>query len=140
MFITYIRHKPTHSICGSAAEHPSECGASSRLLSMIKHSSVRTSLESSTRTPKKMPRRRKVPIRLKQKVITIYSQLSDLMLIVARIAQAKAAKDKANKADDPKAGADIGKIVNLMSSDTNRVSHLIKRTLNMLTPLCSLHG
>ena len=26
MFITYIRHKPTHSICGSAAEHPSECG------------------------------------------------------------------------------------------------------------------
>ena len=62
------------------------------------------------------------------------------MLIVPRIAQAKAAKDKANKADDPKAGADIGKIVNLMSSDTNRVSHLIKRALNMLTPLCSLHG
>ena len=62
------------------------------------------------------------------------------MPIVPRIDQAKAAKDKANKADDPKAGADIGKIVNLMSSDTNRVSHLIKQTLNMFTPLFSLHG
>ena len=29
-------------------------------------------------------------------------------------------KDK-DKADDPKAGADIGKIVNLMSGDANRV-------------------
>ncbi|KJA19718.1 hypothetical protein HYPSUDRAFT_1094370 [Hypholoma sublateritium FD-334 SS-4] len=40
-------------------------------------------------------------------------------------AQAKAAKDKAKKADDPKAGADIGKIVNLMSSDTNRLARVI---------------
>ena len=34
-------------------------------------------------------------------------------------------KDKAAKADDPKAGADVGKIVNLIASDCNRVSSLI---------------
>lgn len=32
------------------------------------------------------------------------------------------AKEKDNKADDPKAGADTGKIVNLMSGDCTRVS------------------
>lgn len=90
--------------------------------------------------PRKTPRLRKVPTRLKQKVITIYHQLSDPMLIIVCIAQAKAAKDTANKADDPKAGADIGKIVNLMSSDTNRVSLLMKQALVILTPLYSLHG
>jgi hypothetical protein len=30
-------------------------------------------------------------------------------------------EDKAAKADDPKAGADVGKIVNLMAGDANRV-------------------
>lgn len=30
-------------------------------------------------------------------------------------------KDDATKADDPKAGADVGKIVNLMAGDANRV-------------------
>lgn len=30
-------------------------------------------------------------------------------------------KDNATKADDPKAGADVGKIVNLMAGDANRV-------------------
>lgn len=33
----------------------------------------------------------------------------------------KAEKEKAAKADDPKAGADVGKIVNLMANDANRV-------------------
>ena len=33
----------------------------------------------------------------------------------------KEEKDKAAKADDPKAGADVGKIVNLMAGDCNRV-------------------
>jgi hypothetical protein len=37
--------------------------------------------------------------------------------------RAKAKEDKAKtaKADDPKAGADVGKIVNLMAGDANRV-------------------
>jgi hypothetical protein len=35
-------------------------------------------------------------------------------------------KKRANeKADDPKAGADVGKIVNLMAGDANKVAHLI---------------
>jgi len=34
-------------------------------------------------------------------------------------------KDKAAKANEPRAGADVGKIVNLMSVDCNRVSHSI---------------
>ena len=37
----------------------------------------------------------------------------------------KAEKAKAEKADDPKAGADIGKIVNLMAGDANRVSRIL---------------
>ena len=36
-------------------------------------------------------------------------------------AQKKEEKDKAAKADDAKAGADVGKIVNLMAGDANRV-------------------
>ncbi|KAF8890914.1 multidrug resistance-associated ABC transporter [Infundibulicybe gibba] len=39
--------------------------------------------------------------------------------------KAKAEKDKAAEADDPKAGADVGKIVNLMSGDANRVSQTV---------------
>ncbi|KAF9526193.1 multidrug resistance-associated ABC transporter [Crepidotus variabilis] len=34
-------------------------------------------------------------------------------------------KDKAAKADEPKAGADVGKIVNLMAGDANRISHMV---------------
>ena len=34
-------------------------------------------------------------------------------------------KDKAAKADDPKAGADVGKIVNLIAGDCNRVRNII---------------
>ena len=34
-------------------------------------------------------------------------------------------KDKAAKADDPKAGADIGKITNLIAGDCNRVGNII---------------
>ncbi|TFK37295.1 multidrug resistance-associated ABC transporter [Crucibulum laeve] len=37
----------------------------------------------------------------------------------------KEEKDKAAKADDPKAGADVGKIVNLMAGDANRISGMI---------------
>ena len=37
-------------------------------------------------------------------------------------AKKKREKEKAAKADDSKAGADIGKIVNLMAGDANRVS------------------
>ena len=40
-------------------------------------------------------------------------------------AQKKEEKDKAEKADDPKAGADIGKIVNLISTDTGKVRNII---------------
>ena len=36
----------------------------------------------------------------------------------------KADKDKAAKADDPKAGADVGKIVNLIASDSMRVRNI----------------
>ncbi|KAF8890917.1 multidrug resistance-associated ABC transporter [Infundibulicybe gibba] len=39
--------------------------------------------------------------------------------------KAKAEKDKAAKADDPKAGADVGKIVNLMAGDANRISQMV---------------
>ena len=34
-------------------------------------------------------------------------------------------KEKAAKADDPKAGADVGKIVNLIAGDCNRVRKII---------------
>ena len=34
----------------------------------------------------------------------------------------KEAKREKEKADDPKAGADVGKIVNLMAGDANRVT------------------
>ena len=40
-------------------------------------------------------------------------------------AQKKEEKDKAAKADDAKAGADVGKIVNLMAGDANRVCGLL---------------
>ena len=40
-------------------------------------------------------------------------------------AQKKEEKDKAAKADDPKAGADVGKIVNLIAGDSNRVRNII---------------
>jgi len=36
-------------------------------------------------------------------------------------AKKKEDKERADRADDPKAGADAGKIVNLMAGDTNRV-------------------
>ncbi|KIM37758.1 hypothetical protein M413DRAFT_448273 [Hebeloma cylindrosporum] len=40
-------------------------------------------------------------------------------------AKKKADKEKAAKADDPQAGADVGKIVNLMAGDANRISQMI---------------
>ena len=40
-------------------------------------------------------------------------------------AQKKQEKDEAAKVDDPKAGADVGKIVNLISGDSNRVQNIV---------------
>ena len=40
-------------------------------------------------------------------------------------AEKKEEKDKAAKADDPKAGAGIGKIVNLIAGDATRVRNII---------------
>ena len=40
-------------------------------------------------------------------------------------AQKKEDKDKAAKADDPKAGADVGKIVNLIAGDSSGVRNII---------------
>ncbi|KAF8887923.1 multidrug resistance-associated ABC transporter [Gymnopilus junonius] len=40
-------------------------------------------------------------------------------------AKKKKEKEQAAKADDPKAGADVGKIVNLMAGDANRISQTI---------------
>ncbi|KAF9442979.1 multidrug resistance-associated ABC transporter [Macrolepiota fuliginosa MF-IS2] len=37
----------------------------------------------------------------------------------------KAEKERAAKADDPKAGADVGKIVNLMAGDANRICQMV---------------
>ena len=49
-------------------------------------------------------------------------------------AEKKQEKEKAAKADDPKAGADVGKIVNLMAGDANRVSDFL-----LFVPI-SAHG
>ncbi len=38
--------------------------------------------------------------------------------------QKKSQKEKDATADDPRAGADVGKIVNLMSGDSSRVSFI----------------
>src|SRR5271155_2228974 len=40
-------------------------------------------------------------------------------------AQNKEEKEKAANADNPKAGADVGKIVNLIAGDANRVRNII---------------
>ncbi|KAJ7769714.1 hypothetical protein B0H14DRAFT_2632728 [Mycena olivaceomarginata] len=46
-------------------------------------------------------------------------------------AQKQAQKAKAEKADDPKAGADTGKIVNLMAGDQTRVSTIVSGAHNI---------
>ncbi|KAJ7881539.1 hypothetical protein B0H14DRAFT_3760425 [Mycena olivaceomarginata] len=46
-------------------------------------------------------------------------------------AQKQAQKAKAEKADDPKAGADTGKIVNLMAGDQTRVSTIVSGAYNI---------
>ncbi|KAF7342473.1 ABC bile acid [Mycena venus] len=45
--------------------------------------------------------------------------------------QKKEAKERAEKADDPKAGADTGKIVNLMAGDQTRVSGIVSGAYNI---------
>ena len=40
-------------------------------------------------------------------------------------AQKKEEKDKAAKADNPRAGADVGKIVNLIAGDSSRLRNII---------------
>ena len=49
-------------------------------------------------------------------------------------AQKKEEKDRAAKADDPKAGADVGKIVNLIAGDSNRVRNTICFLVFLLIP------
>lgn len=59
-----------------------------------------------------------------QKVIIVVS-LNFCVSLTSPVEKSKAKKKeekaKAEKADDPKAGADVGKIVNLMANDANRV-------------------
>ena len=45
-------------------------------------------------------------------------------------------KDKAAKADDPKAGADVGKIVNLIAGDCNRVRNIFFSLLFFFLTSC----
>ena len=45
-------------------------------------------------------------------------------------AEKKQEKEKAAKADDPKAGADVGNIINRVAEDASRVSH----SLSFLCP------
>jgi hypothetical protein len=52
------------------------------------------------------------------------SIFSNHTLVDKTKAQKKEEKDKAAKADDPKAGADVGKIVNLISGDSNMVRNI----------------
>ena len=54
-------------------------------------------------------------------------------------AQKKEEKDKAAKADDPKAGADVGKIVNLMAGDANRVRNVLFLSFFCLIPRVRSH-
>jgi hypothetical protein len=54
-------------------------------------------------------------------------------------AQIKEEKAKAAKAVDPKVGADVGKIVNLMAGDANRVWNIlfVFRVCFLLIPRCT---
>ena len=47
------------------------------------------------------------------------------MIVDKTKAQKEEERDKAAKANDPKAGADVGRIVNLISGDSNRVRNII---------------
>jgi len=49
-------------------------------------------------------------------------------------------KPNDDKADDPKAGADVGKIVNLMAGDANRVSSRSRIDLMTVSPLSDLRS
>jgi hypothetical protein len=91
----------------------------------------------STRTSKKRFRP-KIPN------ISLFRELSALLYIQTLVdkskAQKKEEKDKAVKADDPKAGADVGKFVNLMAGDANRVWIIIYFLLGfLLIPHFRLH-
>jgi hypothetical protein len=64
-----------------------------------------------------------------QACLLLLLHLLDVSLIFNRVATEKdrkakrrEAKEKSANADDPKAGADVGKIVNLMAGDANKVS------------------
>ena len=72
--------------------------------------------------------------RLQEKILKVSSFLQNLLTfffffiirpLVDNSKAQKEEKDKAAKADDPKAGADVGKIVNLMAGDCNRVRNII---------------
>lgn len=48
-----------------------------------------------------------------------------------------ASKKPDPKADDPKAGADIGKIVNMMSGDASRISMIVATIYFMYGGMCA---
>jgi len=89
---------------------------------MTKLSSEKTFPALPTRTSKKRLRRT-IPN------VSSVKKLTGLLVVQTLVdkskAQEKEEKDKAAKADDPKAGADVGKIVNLMAGDANRVWNTI---------------
>ncbi len=55
-----------------------------------------------------------------QVILSSYLVCSILTLALPDKGKTKAKEDE--KGDDPKAGADVGKIVNLMAGDANKVS------------------
>ena len=62
------------------------------------------------------------------------------MIFVPDIVKDKSKKSKekpVEKADDPRAGADVGKIVNLMAGDANRVITLLSLSLPVPDRDCS---
>src|SRR5882757_8650657 len=84
-----------------------------------------TKLSSERTFPGLPPRTSKKRLQVIIPKVSSFHQLSASYFIHTLVdktkAQKKEEKDKAAKADDPKAGADVGKIVNLMAGDANRV-------------------
>ena len=76
-----------------------------------------------------LPTRTRKRLQVKVLIVSIFQNLLTFLSIHILVdktkAQKKEEKDKAEKADDPKAGADIGKIVNLIAGDSNRVRNII---------------
>jgi hypothetical protein len=70
---------------------------------------------------------------LKSTISRFFLIISNLTLGVGKEREKKKSKkEKEATADDPRSGADVGKIVNLMSGDANRVSSLHPGRSNIL--------